>query len=81
MTLKGPISIYDAKAQFSRICEDVATYGTEVTISRHGKPIARIVPFAEPKGIVFGIAKGQFEVPDDFDAPDPEVLRMFGVEE
>ena len=75
-----PVSIYDAKAQFSRICEDVAATGTEVIVSRHGKPVVRIIPFDPPKGFVFGVAKGQFTVPEDFDAPCPEIQKMFGVD-
>jgi len=77
---KHPVSIHDAKAQFSRICENVATTGTEVVVSRHGKPLVRIIPFEPPRGFVFGAAKGRFTVADDFDAPCPEILRMFGVD-
>ena len=80
MPFKHPVSIYDAKAQFSRICENVATTGTEVVVSRHGKPLVRIIPFEPPRGFVFGAAKGRFTVADDFDAPCPEILRMFGVD-
>ena len=28
---------------------------------------------------IFGIAKGKFVVPDDFDEPDDEIARMFGM--
>jgi prevent-host-death family protein len=77
---KQPVSIYDAKAQFSRICEEVAATGTEVIVSRHGKPLVRIIPFEPPRKFLFGVAKGQFTVPDDFDAPCPEIEKLFGVE-
>ena len=80
MPSKLPVSIYDAKAQFSRICEGVAATGTEVVVSRHGKPLVRIIPFEPARGFVFGAAKGQFTVPDDFDAPNPEIQKLFGVE-
>ena len=73
-------SIYDAKAKFSRICEEVAATGTEVIVSRHGKPVVRIIPFEPPQGFVFGIAKGEFLVPDNFDDPCPEIEKMFGVD-
>jgi len=79
MQTKQPVSIYDAKAQFSRICEEVAASGTEVIVSRHGKPVVRIIPFEPTRGFVFGVAKGQFTVPDDFDAPCKEIQEMFGV--
>lgn len=37
------ISVYDAKTHLSRILNDVEA-GSEVTITRHGRPVARIVP-------------------------------------
>lgn len=78
MQTRQPISIYDAKAHFSRICDEVAATGTEVVISRHGKPVVRVLPFVPPKGFAFGVAKGQFIVPEDFDAPCPEIEKLFG---
>jgi prevent-host-death family protein len=81
MALKQPISIYDAKAHFSHLCEEVAASGTEVVISRHGKPLVRVLPFEPRKGFQFGVAKGRFTVPDDFDAPCPEIEKLFGAGE
>jgi len=43
-----------------------------VIISRAGQPIATIVPIAERSRRQFGIDRGLFEVPDDFDAPLPD---------
>ena len=80
MPFKHPVSIYDAKAQFSRICEKVAATGTEVIVSRHGKPVVRIIPFEPTAGFLFGSAKGQFTVPDTFDDPCPEIEKMFGAD-
>ena len=81
MPSKPPISLYDAKAKFSSICENVAATGTEVIVSRHGKPVVRIIPFEPTKGFLLGTAKGLFTVPEEFDAPNPEILKMFGVDE
>jgi prevent-host-death family protein len=80
MPFKLPISLYDAKAKFSSICETVAATGTEVVVSRHGKPVVRIVPFEPPKGFTLGVAKGVFTVPEDFDAPCQEINDLFGVD-
>ena len=80
MPSRPPVSIPDAKAQFSRICEAVATTGTEVIVARHGKPLVRIIPFEPLKGFMFGAAKGQFTVPEDCDAPCPESQNLFGGE-
>ena len=41
-------------------------------ISRAGRPLAKLVPFDTPVRRRFGIDKGVFEVPDDFDAPLPD---------
>lgn len=40
------ISVYEAKTHLSRLIGEVEA-GQEVTITRHGKPVARLVPIAE----------------------------------
>lgn len=40
------VSVYEAKTHLSRLIGDVEA-GLEVTITRHGKPVARLVPIAE----------------------------------
>lgn len=44
------IGVYDAKARFSELIRDVEA-GQEVTITRHGRPVARIVPVAPVEGV------------------------------
>jgi prevent-host-death family protein len=39
------IGAFDAKTHFSQIIEQVLT-GEEFTVTKHGKPVARIVPIA-----------------------------------
>ena len=39
------VGVFEAKTHFSEIVEKVVQRGVEYTITRHGKPIARIVPF------------------------------------
>lgn len=61
------INIHDAKTHFSRLIERVAG-GEEVVIARAGRPVARLVPYAQPRPRRrLGLMAGQFEVPDDFD--------------
>jgi len=49
-----------------------------VIIARNGKPHARITALVPAKGrIKYGLLKGKFTVPDDFDAPSPEVEALF----
>jgi prevent-host-death family protein len=72
------VNIYDAKTRLSQLV-DKAVAGDDVIISRNGKPLVRITRLQPSKrAIRFGLLKGQFEVPDDFDAPLPDdVLAAF----
>ena len=68
------VNIHQAKTHLSRLLAEVAR-GEEVIISRAGTPIARLTPYttAKPRRRL-GRDRGLFEVPDDFDAPLPEVV-------
>ncbi len=50
----------------------------EIVIARNGRPAARLVPMAAmPTGKRIGVAKGKFKVPDDIDARNVDVAKMF----
>jgi antitoxin (DNA-binding transcriptional repressor) of toxin-antitoxin stability system len=51
--------------------------GEEVIIAKAGTPVAKLVPLKMSKKRVFGSAKGEFTVPDDFNDPDPEIEDLF----
>jgi prevent-host-death family protein len=72
------VNIHEAKTHFSRLVEEAAA-GREIIIARAGKAVARLVPLAEkPAPKRFGLLKGQFRVPTDFNAPlDPQSIRDF----
>jgi prevent-host-death family protein len=72
------VNTHEAKTQFSRLLRRVAA-GEEITIANRGVPVARLVPVPPEKTQrVLGIYRGQFTVPDDFDAPLPEdLLALF----
>jgi prevent-host-death family protein len=72
------ISIDAAKTQLSRLVDQV-TAGEEVVITRHGRPVARLVPAAAAKPRVPGLLEGRgYWIADDFDAPLPdELLDLF----
>lgn len=40
------VSVYEAKTHLSRLLADVEN-GVEVTITRHGRPVARLVPIVD----------------------------------
>jgi prevent-host-death family protein len=72
------VNIHEAKTHLSRLLAEVAA-GEEIVIARAGKPVARIVPVAEPPpDRVLGIDEGRVVIRDDFDAPLPDdVLAGF----
>ena len=72
------VNIHDAKTHFSQLVNQ-ALKGDEVIIARDGKPLIRLVPYAEETQIRRGGQfKGLIEICDDFDAPLPEeLLNLF----
>lgn len=76
MTMKT-IGLAEAKATLSALIDRV-TRGETVTITRHNEAVAELRPVKAParqKGLrPWGLYKGQFIVPDDFDDPLPDDL-------
>jgi prevent-host-death family protein len=72
------VNIHEAKTHLSRLLENVE-HGEEVVIARAGKPIVKLVPFAEgSRRRVGGLMRGKVWMSEDFDAPLPEdVQRLF----
>ena len=69
------VNIHQAKTHLSRLLERVAM-GEEVIIAKAGTPVARLVPISRKlKKRVLGSAKGEFVVPDDFNAPLPDEIE------
>ena len=75
------MNVLEAKTNFSKIIAMLESGDEkEVIVARAGKPVVKI-PYIEPVDVSkrIGIAKGKFTVPDDFDEPDDEIARMFGM--
>ncbi len=71
------VGVHQAKTHLSRLLEDVAG-GEEVVITRRGEEVAKLVPVARNGPRSFGMDRGRFSVPEDFDGPLPEeVLAAF----
>lgn len=69
-----------AKSTLSRLVEAIESgREDEIIIARNGRPAAKLVrvdaPLAQRR---LGVAKGQFEVPEDIDASNPDIARLFG---
>jgi prevent-host-death family protein len=77
------VNIHEAKTTLSQLLESVLA-GEDVVISKAGTPLARIIPYHNPKKPRSpGIWKGRVTIADDFEDPlPPEILNGFlGVEE
>ena len=68
------INIYAAKTHLSRLIDQVNA-GEEIVITRHGRPVARLVPAAatQPKRRL-GTLRGEVWIGKDFDEPLPDDL-------
>jgi prevent-host-death family protein len=72
------VSVYNARAEFSRLIERALT-GEEIVITRRGKPAVRLVPVEEPRSRRKpGALKGKLELPDSFFDPLPDdIIEAF----
>jgi prevent-host-death family protein len=71
------VGVHEAKTNLSKLLERVAA-GEEITITRRGEEVARLVPAQPATARRFGLDRGRWVVPDEFDAPLPdEVLTAF----
>ena len=72
------VGVFEAKTDFSKLIRLVESRREEsITVARNGRPVAKIVPYDNaPVSKRIGVAKGKFEVPDDFDAGNEEIAAM-----
>ncbi len=72
------VNVHEAKTRLSQLLARVEQ-GEDVIISRAGHPVARLVPYTGRKAPrILGQAAGDFEIPDDFNAPlPPDILKHF----
>ena len=76
------INIHEAKTHFSKLLKKVAE-GEEVTISRAGVPVAKLVGIGSPRSArPLGTLEGPIWIADDFDAPlsDEDLALFYGEE-
>jgi len=67
------VPLAEAKNNLSKLVDDAAA-GQVITIAKHGRPLARLVPVERPRGQRIGAMKGKLVVTDDFDAALPDDL-------
>ena len=67
------VGVRDAKARLSELLERVEA-GEVLTLTRHGKPVARLVPIAERRP---GLLKGRIGMTPDFDTTPDWLVDAF----
>jgi prevent-host-death family protein len=63
MLMSEPINLAEAKTRLSDLV-DRAAAGEEIVLSRAGRPVARLMPLAEPMPRRPGIRR-DWQIPDD----------------
>jgi prevent-host-death family protein len=69
-------NIHETKTNLSKLLIQVEK-GEEITISRAGKPVAKLIPYAGESSRTPGILKGKIWIADDFDAYSEEIAELF----
>ena len=81
------VNMHEAKTRLSQLVNAVKSGAeAEVVIAQNGVPAARLVPLdasapVKRRPIKFGLAKGKWVIPDDIDALNPEIEKLFYGEE
>ena len=71
------VPLGEAKNNLSKLVDEAAA-GKVITIAKHGRAMAQLVPVGKSKGRRIGAMKGKLVIPMDFDAPLPDdVLDAF----
>ncbi|MGJ7516213.1 type II toxin-antitoxin system Phd/YefM family antitoxin [Pseudomonas baetica] len=71
------VPLAEAKNNLSKLVDEAAA-GKIITIAKHGRALACLVPVGKPCGQRIGAMKGKLAIPEDFDASLPdEMLDAF----
>jgi prevent-host-death family protein len=73
------VNVYEAKSRLSQLLARVES-GEEITIARHGRPVARLVPFvAQRNPRRPGFWRGKVKIAPGFDDfSDADALDWYG---
>ena len=76
------VNMHEAKTRLSQLVDAVQSGAEpEIILAKNGVPAARLVPVVQRRKYRFGLAKGKWVVPDDIDALNPEIEKLFYGEE
>ncbi len=72
--------MHEAKTKLSQLVER-AQAGEDITITRNGKPVARLVPVGPANSFASlrGKYRGQIKIADDFDDLPDDIAEAFGM--
>ena len=59
------MAVSEFKARCLEILEGLRTTGHELVVTKHGSPIARVVPVTSPRRPLRGLMKGEMEIVGD----------------
>lgn len=71
------VPLAEAKNNLDNLVEAAAA-GQVITIAKHGRAMAHLVPAGKPSAQRIGAMKGKLVLPEDFDSPLPD--GMLGCE-
>jgi prevent-host-death family protein len=77
------VNVAEAKSRLSELLDEVER-GETIVIARRSEPVAELRAVEKRSKTLrpWGLAKGQFTVPDDFNDPLPDdILRLFNGED
>ncbi len=69
--LDNPVTMKasEFKAKCLQLMDEVAARGGEVIITKHGRPISRLVPYRTKPSTLFGIDRGRIQILGDIVGP------------
>ena len=70
------VKVAEAKANLSKLINRVL-HGERIVIAKNNTPLVDLVIHCPDGKRKLGLLKGQVDVPEDFDATDPEIEAMF----
>ena len=64
------LNVYELKRSFSKYLKEIRK-GRSFVIALRNRPVAELrpLPRTERRDLVFGVLRGRFEIPHDFDEP------------
>jgi prevent-host-death family protein len=70
------VSVYEAKTKLSQILDEVSG-GQIFIVTKHGKPIAEIIPTTLPKGVQLGALSHLIKLDPDFDIDAIDISHLW----